>query len=58
MANGGRGNNYVSVANEWVWQFVGVAHWLMRVGVERFSSISTYKLFLLTNFHVLEKNNR
>ena len=21
-------------------------------------SISTYKLFLLTNFHVLEKNNR
>ena len=48
----------VCVANEWVWQFVGVAHWLMRVGVERFSSISTYKLFLLTNFHVLEKNNR
>ena len=48
----------MSVANEWVWQFVCVAHWLMRVGVERFSFISTYKLFLLTNFHVLEKNNR
>ena len=47
----------VSVANEWVWQLVGVAHWLMRVGMERFSS-TTYKLFLLTNFHVLEKNNR
>ena len=42
MANGGRGNNYVSVANEWVWQFVCVAHWLMRVGVERFSFIYTY----------------
>ena len=44
MANGGRGN--VCVANEWVWQFVCVAHWLMRVGVERFSSISTYKLIV------------
>ena len=45
MANGGRGNLCV---------------WLMRVGVKRFSStiLLAYKVFLLTNFHVLEKNNR
>ena len=57
MANGGRGNMCVWLMSGCGNLCVCVAHWLMRVGVERFSSISTYKLLLLTNFHVLEKNN-